>query len=108
MISARDVAEIVPPRRRGRKMHRSTFHRWCTRGQDGVVLESIRIGGQRFTTVEALQSFFARLTEVERARNPSDRAPTAAPDHGAQASPTALGNSRRHRAVEAELERYGL
>ena len=104
LISARDVAEIVPPRRRGRRLHRSTFHRWCTRGQDGVVLESIWIGGQRFTTVEALRSFFARLTDARRTGSPGERGEPA-PPHAARVDSPVARDAERHRRVEAALLR---
>lgn len=35
----------------------STVRRWATRGVRGVQLEAIRIGGMRYTSVEALRRF---------------------------------------------------
>ncbi len=35
----------------------STIWRWIPKGVKGAVLESIRIGGRRFTSVEACQRF---------------------------------------------------
>ena len=54
----------LPRRRRGRKAATSTLHRWATRGLRGVVLETIRIGGTRCTSLQALQRFFDRLSDV--------------------------------------------
>ncbi|CAN5752805.1 hypothetical protein BH23PLA1_BH23PLA1_38830 [soil metagenome] len=103
MISAEDVAAIVPPRRRGRKMHRSTFHRWCTKGQNGVVLPSVWIGSQRYTSVEALQAFIERGTELRDShllqvpsRDPGGHAPSSARE------------TRRQRRVEEALKKFGL
>lgn len=45
------------PKRRGKKVHYSTIYRWATKGARGRVLESVIIGGIRYTTVEALQRF---------------------------------------------------
>jgi hypothetical protein len=51
------------PRRRGRKPHVSTLHRWATSGCRGVVLETIQLGGTRCTSRQAMQRFFERLSE---------------------------------------------
>jgi Protein of unknown function (DUF1580) len=51
------------PRRRGKKAHLSTLHRWCTCGVKGVRLEVVQVGGTRCTSREALSRFWARLTE---------------------------------------------
>ena len=40
----------------------STLHRWRQRGIRGIALETILIGGQRFTSREALQRFFDAST----------------------------------------------
>jgi hypothetical protein len=45
-----------------RRPHPSTLRRWAYEGIDGVRLESCKIGGRRFTTVEALRRFMERLT----------------------------------------------
>jgi hypothetical protein len=49
-----------------KRLHRSTAHRWRARGlraPDGtrVRLETIRVGGTYYTSLEALQTFFERL-----------------------------------------------
>jgi hypothetical protein len=43
----------------------ATVWRWGTRGIAGVKLESVAAGGRRFTSVEALQRFFERVTEAK-------------------------------------------
>ena len=45
------------PKRRGRKVHYSTVYRWMTKGVRGRRLESLLIGGVRYTTLEALARF---------------------------------------------------
>ena len=45
-----------------KRSHPSTFQRWRSRGVHGVRLESILIGGERYTSEEALQRFFAAIT----------------------------------------------
>ncbi len=42
--------------------HVSTVVRWWRRGVRGVRLETILIGGRRYTSREALQRFVARLS----------------------------------------------
>ena len=42
--------------------HPSTLHRWRLRGIRGVKLDTILIGGRRYTSREALQRFFAATT----------------------------------------------
>ena len=44
------------------KPHLSTLHRWRLRGVRGVRLETVLIGGRRYTSVEALERFSERVT----------------------------------------------
>jgi len=44
--------------RSGRKTHVSTLHRWALRGCGGRRLETVLIGRQRMTSMEALTRFF--------------------------------------------------
>lgn len=62
-ITLADVAQHVP-KRRGRKIHYSTVFRWVTKGVRGRVLQSIKIGGIRYTTVEALERFLNESTSA--------------------------------------------
>ncbi len=57
LIPLRDVPKRLPPRTNDRRLHISAVYRWATRGVRGVVLETIRIGGTTFTSVQALQRF---------------------------------------------------
>lgn len=73
----------------------STIHRWRLRGVRGIKLESIMIGGVRYTSDEALQRFFDRTTAVA----------------DGTAQPEARTATQRERAVsraEAELEAAGI
>lgn len=38
-------------------IHTATVWRWCTKGVKGITLESVAIGGRRFTTSQAFQRF---------------------------------------------------
>lgn len=46
----------------GHGIHPSTLHRWRQRGIRGVRLETLLIGGARYTSTEALSRFFAATT----------------------------------------------
>lgn len=44
--------------------HIATIWRWATAGlQGGIRLESMKIGGQRFTSREAIRRFLVRINE---------------------------------------------
>lgn len=47
------------------KIHRSTFHRWCTRGIGGVRLGRIRIGGGWYTSRQMVADFLDKLQKNE-------------------------------------------
>jgi hypothetical protein len=68
LISLADAAKTLPRRRRGRKCHVSTLFRWTTIGIRGVRLESLKCGGCRCTSREALQRFFEALSQPRQAR----------------------------------------
>ena len=53
----------------GRRISPSTFHRWKLRGCRGIKLATILIGGQRCTSVEALQDFFEASTRSQDGEN---------------------------------------
>jgi hypothetical protein len=56
---------------------RSTARRWAREGIDGVVLETVKVGGRRYTSYEAVARFLERLngrlgcvTEMDSAMSP--------------------------------------
>ena len=51
---------------RTRPVSRATIYRWAQSGIGGVVLETIRVGGSRCTTREALQRFFEELSKPKK------------------------------------------
>jgi hypothetical protein len=62
-----DAATFVNKHFRGRKPSVSTVLRWCLYGLRGVKLESIKCGGQRMTTKEAVLRFIDRLSRPQEA-----------------------------------------
>lgn len=85
---------LIPARRRGSRLHVATVHRWALRGLRGVRLETVQVGAQRCTSVEALGRFFERAARQREA--------------GAAAKTTAPANPAHQERVEAELDRLGL
>jgi hypothetical protein len=55
-ITLAQVPSYVP-KREGKKVHYSTVYRWTTKGARGRVLESVMVGGIRYTTIEAVGRF---------------------------------------------------
>lgn len=69
--------------------HVSTIHRWRLRGVRGVRLETLMVGGVRYTSSEALQRFFNRTTAVA---------------DGTSAPPTRTDKQREQAISRAEAE----
>ena len=80
--------------------HSSTLMRWWRRGVKGVKLETVVVGGRRFTSIEAIQRFIEALS---------------AP-HSTQGSPVrqlshrqiALADHRRSTQIDEELDAAGI
>lgn len=68
---------LPPNDRTGKLVHIATVHRWCSLGGvGGVQLETVKIGGVRYTSAEALRRFVARCTDPD--------VPVAQPAHQRQ------------------------
>lgn len=57
------ICEI--PRRLPRRIHLSTCHRWYKRGVRGRKLETVLVGGRRFTSAQALVRFVEAISNRE-------------------------------------------
>ena len=93
LLTLSTAARDVPNRRSERGINVSTVWRWSLRGIRGVRLETLLIGGIRYTSREALQRFFA--------------ASTAAADN----SPSGTTPPKRDREIakaEADLRELGI
>ncbi len=75
LIPLREAPKRIPPRPSGKRIHISACYRWASRGVGGVVLETVKIGGTRYTSDEALQRFADALGSMERSarRRPSTK-----------------------------------
>ncbi len=56
------AARTVPGRKPGAGINPATVWRWAMRGVKGVRLETLLVGGTRYTSDEALQRFFEATT----------------------------------------------
>lgn len=93
LLTLRAAATRLPYGRAGKSVHVATLHRWASHnGVRGVRLETVRIGGVRYTSAEALQRFIERCS----ADNPVQE-------------PQTTGRRQREMATaETELARAGI
>lgn len=68
VLSFQAASDAVPG-----KPHVSTLHRWANEGLGGVRLEAFKLGGRRFTTLEALHRFFEKTNPGPRPVPPPSR-----------------------------------
>ncbi len=92
LLTLTQAAKRLPSRRPGKSPHVATLYRWASRGVRGVVLDTVRIGGTRFTSVEAVGRFSRALTEGSAVPRRSEGG----------------GATRRLEAAEDVLERHGV
>ncbi len=78
VVLIREVPGLLP-KKNGRKKHLASIYRWLSRGLVGVRLESVYIGGEQYTSKQALDRFFCAVTEAKRGS--SRRKRTAGPSH---------------------------
>ena len=80
------------PRVNGKRVHPSTYWRWCRKGINGVRLEYARLGRRIVSSPAALARFTARLAEL-------DDQPTGS------TSPTVERKQRTEAAHRREVQR---
>lgn len=78
ILSLEDAATYVRRKYGGRKPHPQTLRRWCISGQRGLLLESLKRGGPRVTSKEAVDRFFQRCAEPRAANAPPVPIPSMA------------------------------
>lgn len=73
LIAFQQARDCFPGRKR---VGNATMHRWRSTGVRGVVLETLIVGGLRFTSVEAIQRFIdaqnARRSQKRSAQGLAD------------------------------------
>ena len=79
LIPIRKVPRLLPRQTNGKRVHLSAVYRWMQRGRRGVCLEYLKIGGRRFTSIEAVQRFAEACTHADQGPSPNERlaAPTS-------------------------------
>jgi hypothetical protein len=91
LLTLPQAAALFPRRRAGSKVSTTTLWRWYSRGSRGVRLEVARVGGQVYTTRDAIRDFI-------QARSVAGGAPV----------PQAQAASTRSKRAMKDLERMGL
>lgn len=64
LLTFAEAARYVGKLKRAKAISLQTIWRWCTRGRRGVLLDRIYVGATPCTSKEALQRFFAGLTDA--------------------------------------------
>jgi hypothetical protein len=62
LLTLCQAAKLIPSARKGKKTSPSTLFRWTSRGLQGIRLETIKVGGARRTSKEALTRFYQALS----------------------------------------------
>src|SRR5216683_1533854 len=68
-----EAARRLPLLRADRPVSPATLWRWASHGLRGVRLETVRVGGTRCTSLEALSRFFAALNDSSASTAPPVR-----------------------------------
>lgn len=98
------VPSLIPSSRAGKKTHISTVWRWVLNGVRGIQLESVSIGGSRYTSREAVQRFVERLSE---SRETGPGQVVGGPPPTARARRTEAQRLRDSERAARELEQAG-
>jgi hypothetical protein len=70
LLTLPETARLLPGH-----VHVSTIHRWRLRGAKGIKLETVLIGGRRYTSREAVARFAAAVTAARDGLPPLLRTP---------------------------------
>jgi hypothetical protein len=95
LIRLTDLSSRIPPHN-GKRLALQTVYRWSLHGCKGVRLETVQLGGTRFTTLEAFQRFCDALTVARDGRPAAERHPAGA------------AARRRQDEIEKQLDAIGV
>jgi Protein of unknown function (DUF1580) len=101
LVSLAEAAAMVPGRQSGKAIAVSTIYRWSTWGTDGVRLETVQVGARTLTSKQALDRFFAALTE-KRAQAFGEPAPRTR--RRGQVAATTTRTAKRQAEIDAAME----
>lgn len=79
ILEMTDCAGFVQRRFGGRKPSQHTLYRWYASGLRGIRLETMKRGGTRVTSEEAVARFFERLADDGQAELPANDTPRPSP-----------------------------
>jgi len=57
LLTIAEAAKLLPGAGKRAHVHASTVWRWALKGVRGFMLETIRLGGKTYTSLEAMQRF---------------------------------------------------
>ena len=83
----------------GRRHSMASLHRWRLHGVRGIKLETIRIGGLRYTSREAIVRFIDAQNAVPESREAAPESPVIV---------TATQRNTMAEAAQVELQRAGI
>lgn len=66
LVPLAEVPKRLPARPNGKRVHISACYRWVATGVRGVRLESIRVGGTTYTSLQAIQRFADAVSQRVR------------------------------------------
>ena len=64
LIPFRELPDYLPKQPSGKKLHLSACYRWKKQGVQGVRLETVFIAGCSYSSKQALNRFWQRVTEA--------------------------------------------
>ena len=71
LLTLSGAAKRLPHGRAGKPVHVATLHRWASPGGlQGVRLETVKVGGIRFTSAEALERFITNCSAGDARQEP--------------------------------------
>jgi hypothetical protein len=113
LITFSEATSFAPSRHPGCKLSTTTIWRWAEHGVRGIKLESVYVGGSRYTSREALARFAAATTAVRQGGTPApppvpvpahrrrdrERVERALDEAGIGSAPTARRRGRKAKAA---------
>ena len=101
LVPLAKIPEVLPRGQSGKKIHRATGFRWALKGIRGIRLETIKVGGSRFTSHEALSRFIVHLSAG--AQNAQLIASSLESTQATSKTPAAVNRGRTQRRINAIL-----
>lgn len=93
LLTLSAAVKRLPHGRAGKSIHLSTLHRWAApSGLQGARLETVKVGGIRYTSSEALERFITRCSADDARQEPQ----------------STRQRQREIDKAEAELQRAGI